>query len=88
MIGDRAYDCANTLCNPAMPKLVHSENRLLTHAAILTDALAIDLSRVQAFTYVYACLNASWWLRIGSDDTMVQWSLKVAALIEPRLELL
>lgn len=87
LIGDRAYDCANTLCNPAMPNLVHNQTRLLTNAAILAESLAIDLSRVQAFTYAYACLNASWWLRIDPDDTIVQWSLKIASIVEPRLEL-
>ena len=48
---------ATRLC----PRLVHNESRLLTNAAILADLLAIDLSRVLAFTYAYACLNASWW---------------------------
>jgi streptomycin 6-kinase len=59
LVGERAYDCANTLCNPVMPELVHNETRLLTNAAILADTLALDLSRVLAFTYAYACLNAS-----------------------------
>jgi streptomycin 6-kinase len=89
VVGERTYDCANTLCNPAMPELVHNETRLLTNAAILADALAIDLPRVLAFTYAYACLNASWWsLRIGADniaEDFVQWHLKVAALIEPHI---
>jgi streptomycin 6-kinase len=87
VVGERTYDCANTLCNPVMPKLVHNETRLLTNAAILADALALDLSRVLAFTYAYACLNASWWLRIGGDD-IIQWHLKVAAIIEPHIMLL
>jgi streptomycin 6-kinase len=87
VVGERTYDCANTLCNPVMPKLVHNETRLLTNAAILADALALDLSRVLAFTYAYACLNASWWLRIGGDDS-IQWHLKVAAIIEPHITLL
>jgi streptomycin 6-kinase len=87
VVGERTYDCANTLCNPVMPKLVHNETRLLTNAAILADALALDLSRVLAFTYAYACLNASWWLRIGGDD-IIQWHLKVAAIIEPHITLL
>lgn len=87
VVGERTYDCANTLCNPAMTEIVHNETRLLTHAAILADALAIDLSRVLAFTYAYACLNASWWSRsIGAED-IVQWSLDVAMIIEPHLEL-
>jgi streptomycin 6-kinase len=85
VVGERTYDCANTLCNPVMPELVHDETRLLTNAAILADALGLDLSRVLAFTYAYACLNASWWLRLGGEH-IVQWSLKVAAIVEPHIE--
>ncbi|MFP4394436.1 MAG: aminoglycoside phosphotransferase family protein [Anaerolineales bacterium] len=95
VVGERAYDCANTLCNPVMPELVHNETRLLTNAAILADALAIDLARVLAFTYAYAGLNASWWSqRIGAADTkdtktsesIVRWHLNIAAIIEPHLK--
>jgi len=91
VVGERTYDCANTLCNPVMPEIVHNETRLLTNAAILADTLAIDLSRVLAFTYAYACLNASRWsLRIGTEDAedIVQWALNVAVIIEPHIELL
>ena len=91
VVGERTYDCANTLCNPAMPEIVHNETRLLTNAAILADMLEIDLSRVLAFTYAYACLNASQWLlRLGMDDVaedFIQWHLKVAVIIEPHLDL-
>jgi streptomycin 6-kinase len=90
LVGERTYDCANTLCNPVMPELVHNETRLLTNAAILADMLALDLSRVLAFTYTYACLNASWWLRLMDKreaGEIVQWHLKVAAIIEPHIEL-
>jgi streptomycin 6-kinase len=87
IVGERTYDCANTLCNPVIPEIVHNETRLLTNAAILADMLAIDLSRVLAFTYAYACLNASWSLRIGAED-IVQWALNVAVIIEPHIELL
>jgi streptomycin 6-kinase len=86
LVGERTYDCANTLCNPVMPELVHNEARLLTTAAILADTLAIDLPRVLAFTYAYACLIASWWSLRGDGDDMIQWSLKVALIIEPHLE--
>jgi streptomycin 6-kinase len=90
LIGERTYDCANTLCNPVMPELVHNEARLLTNAAILADTLAIDLSRVLAFTYAYACLNASWWLpridtKVAKD--IVHWHLKIAVMIEPHVRL-
>jgi streptomycin 6-kinase len=91
VFGERTYDCANTLCNPVMPELVHNEMRLLTNAAILADALEIDVSRVLAFTYAYACLNASqWFLRIGRDDIaedLIQWHLNVALIIEPHIDL-
>jgi streptomycin 6-kinase len=87
LLGERTYDCANTLCNPVMPELVHNETRLLANAAILADSLDLDLARVLAFTYAYACLNASWWLRIEADDAaaIIEWSLKVARIIEPHL---
>lgn len=90
LIGERTYDCANTLCNPVMPELVHNEARLLTNAAILADTLAIDLSRVLAFTYAYACLNASWWLpridtKVAKD--IVHWHLKIAVMLEPHVRL-
>jgi streptomycin 6-kinase len=91
LVGERTYDCANTLCNPVMPELVHNETRLLTHAAILADTLELELSRVLEFTYAYACLNASWWsLRTGTEgaEDIVQWHLKVAAIIEPHVKLL
>ena len=87
IVGERTYDCANTLCNPVMPEIVHNETRLLTNAAILADMLAIDLPRVLAFTYAYACLSASWSLRLGAED-MVQWALNVALIIEPHIKLL
>jgi len=90
LIGERTYDCANTLCNPVMPELVHNETRLLTNATILADTLALDLSRVLAFTYAYACLNASWWLLLkgtkGVED-IVQWHLKIAMIVEPHVRL-
>ena len=69
-----------------MPELVHNETRLLTNAEILAGALSIEMSRVLEFTYAYACLNASQCLRIG-DEEMVQWSLNVAMIIEPHVDL-
>jgi streptomycin 6-kinase len=88
IVGERTYDCANTLCNPEMPEIVHNETRLLNNAAILADTLAIDMPRVLAFTYAYACLNASWWSSRSGAEDIVQWFLKVAVIIEPHLDLL
>jgi streptomycin 6-kinase len=85
LVGERTYDCANALCNPGRPELVHDATRLLTHAALLADLLALDRRRVLAFTYAWACLNASFWLPRGGSD-VVRWFLKVAEIIEPHLE--
>jgi streptomycin 6-kinase len=84
LVGERTYDCANALCNPVYPELVHNETRLLGNAAILADTLALERRRVLEFTYAYACLNASWWSQLGGDD-IVRWALNVAAIIEPHL---
>lgn len=90
VVGERTYDCANALCNPGMPELVHNETRLLNNAAILADALELEPGRVLAFTYIYACLNASWWTqlsdRAGAED-IVRWYLDVAKIIEPHIKI-
>ena len=89
VVGERTYDYANTLCNPVITELVHNETRLLTNAGILADALGIDLWRVLAFTYAYACLNASWWSsRTGTENAedIIQWHLNIAVIIEPHIE--
>jgi streptomycin 6-kinase len=91
VVGERTYDCANALCNPVMPELVHNETRLLNNAAILADALELELGRVLAFTFIYACLNASWWTRLGERegaDDIVRWHLSVAKIIEPHIRML
>ena len=87
LVGERTYECANTLCNPVMPELVHNESRLLTLATILAEILELDLQRILAFTFAYACLNASWWSGPAGSEQIVQWHLKVAALIEPHIEM-
>jgi len=91
VVGERTYDCANTLCNPGMPELVHNETRLLNNAAILADTLALELGRVLAFTYIYACLNASWWSQLSSmekAEDIVRWHLNVATIIEPYIKIM
>lgn len=89
LVGERTYDCANTLCNPfrgqpGYDPLVHNEQRLLTNAAILADSLGIELQRVLAFTYAYACLSASWSLDICAEAP-AQWALNIARIVEPHL---
>lgn len=89
LIGERAYDCANTLCNPFRGQarydaLVHDEKRLLTAAGILAESLEIDRARVLQFTFAYACLSASWALATHDDDG-AQWALNVGTLCAPSI---
>ncbi len=84
LVGERTYDCANTLCNPWHPRydeLVHDGSRLLTNARILSDALEIEVERVLEFTFAYACLSATWSLT-NRDGEAARWALGVAALLE------
>lgn len=55
-------------CNPVIPELIHNETCLLHNATILADILALELWRALAFTYIYACLNASWWTRLSDRE--------------------
>ncbi|MBK9121901.1 MAG: 3'-kinase [Chloroflexi bacterium] len=90
LVGERTYDCANTLCNPfrgqpGYDPLVHNEQRLLTNAGILADTLGIEFRRVLAFTYAYACLSASWSLDARAESH-ARWALNIAQIIEPHLD--
>ncbi len=89
VLGERTYDCCNTLCNPYLgtPRhddLVHNEQRLLSNAGILADTLELDLTRLLAFAFAYACLSASWSLSINDDD-VAQWMLGIAEIVEKNL---
>ncbi|MCC7205939.1 MAG: phosphotransferase [Anaerolineae bacterium] len=85
LVGERTYDCANTLCNPyPLTALVHNEARLMRNAAILASALDLELARLLAYAFAYMCLSASWFLDDGSSDG-ARWALGVAALIEPHI---
>ncbi len=90
VLGERTYDCANTLCNPftgqeRFDPLVHDEARLLRNAGILSAELGIDLPRMLAYTYAYACLSASWSLSDSGGDNPGEWALNIARIIEPHL---
>ncbi len=85
LIGDRAFDAANTLCNPdTRPDLVTDEGRLLRNADILARGTGIALARVLAYTYAYACLSASWFLDDG-DEARASQPRRVAEIVEPHV---
>lgn len=91
LVGERTYDCANTLCNPVrrhrkIDELVHDERRLLAHAGILADALEVERARVLQFTFAYASLSASWSLSVHDEDA-VQWALEIGRLLAPHVSI-
>lgn len=66
LYGERAYDAANTLCNPCHAReRVMSEERLLNVTQVLAGGMGISVDRLRAFVFAYACLSASWF---GDDD--------------------
>lgn len=61
LYGERSYDAANTLCNPANARdRVLSEERLLQVSQVLADKMGVHVGRLRAFVFAYACLSASW----------------------------
>jgi streptomycin 6-kinase len=83
IIGERAYDAANVLCNPVtMPDLVQSEARLLRQADHLAARLKIAPQRLLAWVYAHACLAVSWSLEDGTDP---QHWLTMAKLVHPHV---
>jgi streptomycin 6-kinase len=61
LYGERLYDAANTLCNPANARdLVLSEERLLQVSQVLADKMGLPVGRLRAFVFAHACLSASW----------------------------
>lgn len=81
--GERAYDAANTLCNPSgMDGLVANEDRLMRTAGIMAQALNLDIRRLLAFTFVHACLSACWTMEDCENPSPSLPVLKIAEIIE------
>lgn len=80
LFGERTFDVANTLCNPIkMPELVQDKERLFRNARILSENLDIDMNRIFTFTFIYACLSASWSLEDNGDPSL---ALSVANIVK------
>ncbi|MBX3083331.1 MAG: fructosamine kinase family protein, partial [Anaerolineae bacterium] len=82
--GERAYDLANTLCNPRPIYGVDTgdEGRILRNANILAEKCAIPRSRVLLFLHLYACLSASWTLEDAETGWDVANILRIAEIAE------
>jgi streptomycin 6-kinase len=85
LYGERAYDLANTLCNPRpiYGVIAADEGRILRNADILAQKCAIERPRVLLFLYLYACLTASWTLQGFETGWEVANILRIAEIAEP-----
>jgi streptomycin 6-kinase len=78
LYGERLYDTANALCNPATaPDQVLSEARLLQVSQVLAETMEVDVGRLRAFVFAFACLSASWPDKPEGSEIQ-QWFLTVA----------
>jgi streptomycin 6-kinase len=85
LYGERTFDAANLLLNPAgMEAVTESEHRLLRTAGILADKMSLPVARLLSFIYVYAALSASWSVEDGDDP---RHALAIASLAERHVEL-
>ncbi len=85
LYGERLYDTANALCNPATARdRVLSETRLLEVSQVLADGMGVQVERLRAFVFAYACLSASWPDKPEGSEVQ-QWFLTVARNAERHL---
>lgn len=81
LYGERSYDAANTLCNPShADDRVISEARMLQVSEILADGMGVDLGRLRAFVFAYACLSASWFGNtVSAEDEHIKRQILTVA---------
>lgn len=87
LYGERSYDAANTLCNPANAReRVMSEERLLRVSQVLADKMGAPVGRLRAFVFAHACLSASWPDKPEGSE-ISRWFLTVARNAEGHVDL-
>jgi streptomycin 6-kinase len=61
LIGDPAYDCANSFKNPLdRSDLTHDPKRLLKQADLFADILHIDPRRIINYAFIHGCISSCW----------------------------
>jgi len=70
IVGDRAFDVANVLCNPQRVEIVLNAGRLERQTHILAERMGLDVQRILMHTYVYACLSALWSIEDHEDPSL------------------
>ncbi|MGB0719439.1 MAG: aminoglycoside phosphotransferase family protein [Bdellovibrionales bacterium] len=84
LIGDPAYDCANTLHNPHQtPQLTENIDRLLKQAKILAQTLEISQQKIINYAYIHGCLSTCWSEDDGTDTFSKCLALKTSEILEP-----
>lgn len=66
LVGERAFDFANILCNPD-PVIATSPGRLARQVAVISETSKLDRNRLFAWIVAYAALSAAWHLEDGGD---------------------
>lgn len=76
--GERGFDYANLLCNPALPTASNPE-RFRRQVEVIVEAAQLDRHRLLQWVLAFAGLSAAWFLE---DDLQDQASgqLKVAQI--------
>ena len=84
LIGDRAYDCANTLHNPHQtPALTENIDRLLGQAEILGKTLDIPSQKIIDFAFIHGCLSACWSEDDKTDTFSRSLAIRTSEVLEP-----
>jgi streptomycin 6-kinase len=81
VVGERAYDFANILCNPD-PATAEAPGRLARQLDVIAIAAGLDRRRLLQWVLAHACLSAAWLIEDGGVPAP---RLAVAALAEAEL---
>jgi streptomycin 6-kinase len=86
LFGERLYDTANAVCNPSTAReRVLAEARMLQVSQVLAGRMGVDVGRLRAFVFAYACLSASWPDKPEGGEVQ-QWFLTVARNTERHVD--
>ena len=66
ILGERAYEYATTLCNPA-PVLALKPGRLARQIEVIAEAARLDRARLLRWTLAHAGISAAWCMADGFD---------------------
>ena len=78
LFGERAYDYANTFCNPDFATAT-TPGTLARRMAVISAAAKLDPQRLLQWVLAYAGLSAAWSLDEGADPTLGLAVARIAA---------